>query len=70
MLHELQVGAHRIPGRASSIGVSGESFPRPKGQIKPADADAPSVGPTGKLDYELEIGVFIGTPTNAASRCR
>jgi len=53
------IGYH---GRASSIGVSGESFPRPKGQIKPADAAAPSVGPTGKLDYELEIGVFIATP--------
>ena len=52
------IGYH---GRASSIGVSGESFPRPKGQIKSADAAAPSVGPTGKLDYELEIGVFIAT---------
>ena len=58
------IGYH---GRASSIGVSGESFPRPNGQIKAADADVPSVGPTRRLDYELEIGVFIGTP-NAARR--
>jgi fumarylacetoacetase len=42
--------------------VSGESFPRPNGQTKAADTDTPSVGPTRRLDYELEIGVFIGTP--------
>jgi fumarylacetoacetase len=53
------IGYH---GRASSIGVSGESFPRPRGQIKAPEAEAPSVGPTRRLDYELEIGVFIGTP--------
>ncbi|UUZ71451.1 fumarylacetoacetase [Polaromonas sp. P1(28)-8] len=53
------IGYH---GRASSIGVSGESFPRPNGQIKPADTDTPKVGPTRRLDYELELGVFIGTP--------
>jgi len=53
------IGYH---GRASSIGVSGESFPRPNGQIKAPDAEAPRVGPTRRLDYELEIGVFIGTP--------
>ncbi|MEO8804580.1 MAG: fumarylacetoacetase [Burkholderiaceae bacterium] len=53
------IGYH---GRASSIGVSGESFPRPNGQIKAPDAEVPSVGPTRRLDYELEIGVFIGTP--------
>ncbi len=53
------IGYH---GRASSIGVSGESFPRPNGQIKAPDVEAPRVGPTRRLDYELEIGVFIGTP--------
>lgn len=53
------IGYH---GRVSSIGVSGESFPRPSGQIKPPDTDTPSVGPTRRLDYELELGVFIGTP--------
>jgi fumarylacetoacetase len=53
------IGYH---GRASSIGVSGEAFARPHGQIKPPDADAPSVGPTRRLDYELELGVFIGAP--------
>jgi fumarylacetoacetase len=53
------IGYH---GRASSIGVSGESFPRPNGQIKAPDSDVPTVGPTRRLDYELEIGVFIGMP--------
>ena len=53
------IGYH---GRASSIGVSGESFPRPNGQIKSPDSDLPTVGPTRRLDYELEIGVFIGMP--------
>ena len=55
----IPIGYH---GRASSIGVSGESFPRPNGQTKAPDSEAPSVGPTRKLDYELEIGVFIGMP--------
>ncbi len=55
----IPIGYH---GRASSIGVSGESFVRPNGQIKAVDAETPSVGPTQRLDYELEIGVFIGTP--------
>lgn len=53
------IGYH---GRASSIGVSGESFSRPNGQIKPAEADVPKLGPTRRLDYELELGIFIGTP--------
>jgi fumarylacetoacetase len=51
------IGYH---GRASSIGVSGQKFPRPVGQIMPPGASAPSVLPTRRLDYELEVGVFIG----------
>ena len=53
------IGYH---GRASSIGVSGESFRASQRADQGADADVPSVGPTRRLDYELEIGVFIGTP--------
>ena len=53
------IGYH---GRASSIRVSGHSFHRPVGQTKGADDPAPSVGPSRRLDYELEIGVFIGRP--------
>ncbi len=53
------IGYH---GRASSIGVSGQSFPRPKGQTRPANGAAePHFGPCRRLDYELEVGVFIGT---------
>ncbi len=55
------VGYH---GRASSVGVSGQRFPRPLGQIKAAGCDAPALGPSRRLDFELEVGIFIG-PGNA-----
>ena len=51
------IGYH---GRASSIGVSGQSFPRPCGQTKAPDADIPSFGPAKRLDYEVEMGIYIG----------
>ncbi|MGH6632731.1 fumarylacetoacetase [Sphingopyxis sp.] len=51
------IGYH---GRASSIRPSGEPVVRPRGQRKPAEADAPLFEPTGRLDYELELGVWIG----------
>ncbi|WP_439134972.1 fumarylacetoacetase [Pseudomaricurvus sp.] len=51
------VGYH---GRASSIGVSGQMFPRPMGQIKSPDSDAPGFGPCERLDYEVEVGVYVG----------
>ena len=51
------IGYH---GRASSVRVSGEPVPRPSGQTKAPDADAPVVGPSRRLDYELELGVWIG----------
>ena len=47
-------------GRASSIGVSPQSFVRPLGQRMPPGKDRPVVGPTQRLDYELELGVWIG----------
>jgi fumarylacetoacetase len=52
------IGYH---GRASSIGVSGQSFPRPLGQTLPAGATEPAFGPCKRLDYELELGIFIGS---------
>lgn len=55
------IGYH---GRASSIGVSGAMVRRPNGQRKSPDADVPSFGPSARLDYELEMGVWIG-PGNA-----
>ncbi|RZL67792.1 MAG: fumarylacetoacetase, partial [Variovorax sp.] len=51
------IGYH---GRASSIQVSGRDFARPKGQVKPAGAEVPSMQPSDRLDFELEMGIFIG----------
>jgi fumarylacetoacetase len=53
----IPIGYH---GRSSSIGVSGENFRRPQGQRLPPGATLPVVGPSMRLDYELELGVFIG----------
>ena len=51
------IGYH---GRASSIRPSGVPVTRPKGQCKPPDVDLPIYAPSAKLDYELELGVWIG----------
>lgn len=51
------IGYH---GRSSSIGVSGQAFKRPQGQVKPPDADAPVLKPSARMDIELELGVFVG----------
>ena len=51
------IGYH---GRASSICVSGQGFKRPQGQTKAPDAAEPSFGPSKRLDYELELGFFVG----------
>jgi fumarylacetoacetase len=48
-------------GRASSLGVSGQEVRRPRGQIMPRGADRPQLAPSARLDYELEVGVLIGT---------
>lgn len=53
------IGYH---GRASTLQVSGLDFHRPKGQIKAADAAAPVLGPSQRLDLELELGFVIGRP--------
>jgi fumarylacetoacetase len=51
------IGYH---GRSSSIAVSGQAFARPRGQTMPPGAAAPDVGPCKRLDYELELGIFVG----------
>ncbi len=51
------IGYH---GRSSSIDVSGQTFHRPKGQTKAPDAEMPSFGPCKRLDYELELGIYLG----------
>ncbi|MEO8175448.1 MAG: fumarylacetoacetase [Sphingomicrobium sp.] len=53
----LPIGYH---GRASSVRASGEPVVRPNGQRKPPDADAPDYGPCRRLDYELELGLWVG----------
>jgi fumarylacetoacetase len=47
-------------GRASSIGVSPQAFVRPIGQSLPPGEQTPRFGPSQRLDYELELGVFVG----------
>lgn len=47
-------------GRASSIVVSGTPITRPLGQTKNETDDAPTFGPSRRLDYEAEIGFFVG----------
>jgi fumarylacetoacetase len=51
------IGYH---GRASSVRASGEPVVRPSGQRKAPDANAPEYGPSCRLDYELELGIWIG----------
>ena len=51
-------------GRASSVVVSGTPFRRPMGQAMAPGAKTPVYGPCARLDYELEMGVFVG-PGNA-----
>ena len=55
----LPIGYH---GRSSSIVASGQPFHRPRGQLKAADAAQPVLAPSARLDYELELGIFVGTP--------
>ncbi|MEO8336860.1 MAG: fumarylacetoacetase, partial [bacterium] len=51
------IGYH---GRASSLVPSGTRVKRPAGQTRDEGADVPGFGPTRRLDYEMEVGAFIG----------
>ncbi|HEX7807187.1 MAG TPA: fumarylacetoacetase, partial [Thermoanaerobaculia bacterium] len=51
------IGYH---GRASSIVVSGTKVRRPSGQTKDEASASPVFGPSKRLDYEMELGMFIG----------
>jgi fumarylacetoacetase len=53
----IPIGYH---GRSSSIIISGKAFHRPTGQRPPGGSLRPTVGPSQRLDYELELGLFIG----------
>jgi fumarylacetoacetase len=50
-------------GRSSTVVVSGTKVRRPRGQLKPSNAELPSFGPSKRLDFELEMGVVIGQPS-------
>jgi fumarylacetoacetase len=50
------IGYH---GRASSVVVSGTPIRRPSGQLQSGDAP-PSFAPSAQIDYESELGLFIG----------
>src|ERR1044071_5662028 len=54
-------------GRASSIVVSGTPIVRPCGQTVESPSGPPAFGPSRRLDYELELGAFLG-PGNPLGR--
>jgi fumarylacetoacetase len=58
------IGYH---GRASSIVISGTAVKRPNGQTKPPSADVPMFGPSRQMDYEMELGAYIGTGNSLGS---
>ena len=59
------IGYH---GRASSIGISGRAFHRPVGQTMAPGATEPTLGPSQRLDIELELGIFVGTGNSQGER--
>ena len=58
------VGYH---GRSSSIVVSGTQVKRPKGQFLSGGANVPTFGPSEMLDYEAEVGFFVGRGNDLGS---
>jgi fumarylacetoacetase len=58
--HWLPVAYH---GRSSSIVPSGVGVVRPQGQTRASGGKPPYFQASRKLDYELELGVFIGKPS-------
>src|SRR5690606_15317011 len=51
------IGYH---GRASSVVVSGTPVVRPRGQVKPPEAERPVFQESRRLDYEVELGLVVG----------
>ncbi|WP_448628548.1 fumarylacetoacetase [Geodermatophilus sp. URMC 64] len=56
----LPIGYH---GRAGTVAVSGTPVVRPSGQRKAPTDDAPTFGPSQRLDIEAEVGFVVGTPS-------
>jgi len=61
----MPIGYH---GRASTVTVSGQDVRRPFGQVKAPNQEAPVLQPSGRLDIELELGLFVGAPNAQGSR--
>jgi fumarylacetoacetase len=61
----LPVGYH---GRAGTVVVSGTPVLRPQGQRKPPTEEAPTFGPSQRLDIEAELGFLVGAPTQLGDR--
>lgn len=57
----IPIGYH---GRSSSIVVSGTELRRPRGQTKAKDAPKPGFSECKRLDFEMEVGAFVGGSTN------
>jgi fumarylacetoacetase len=60
----IPIGYH---GRASSLVASGTPVRRPSGQTRDGDAD-PKFGPSKALDYELELGFYVGAGNRLGER--
>ena len=57
----IPIGYH---GRSSSIVVSGTPLRRPRGQFKGKDATTPVLTDCKRLDFEVEMGAFLGGSLN------
>ncbi|MFL6131214.1 MAG: fumarylacetoacetase [Nocardioidaceae bacterium] len=56
----LPVGYH---GRAGTVVPSGTDVRRPRGQHRAPGAEAPTYGPSRRLDIEAELGFVVGAPS-------
>ena len=63
----LPIGYH---GRAGTVVVSGTDVRRPSGQRKSPQEDAPTYGPSRRLDIEAELGFVVAYRPTGAPRCR
>ena len=55
-------------GRASTVVISGTEIRRPSGQLKGPNDNAPRFGPCERLDFELELGAIVGSPSRMGER--
>jgi fumarylacetoacetase len=55
-------------GRSSTVGISGQEVPRPRGQVRPSPDEAAVYASCRKLDYELELGVYVGVGNSRGTR--